>query len=79
MYLFPRIDTKKYNIIDDEKFILDLLLEKRILLVHGTAFNWPEPDHFRIVFLPIAEILRDAMNRMRDFLTDYSQAFAKIA
>jgi len=51
-YVFPRIDTKRFHITDDEKFILDFLHEKHILMVHGRGFNWPLPDHFRIVYLP---------------------------
>jgi alanine-synthesizing transaminase len=73
LYCFPRIDTKRYNIKDDQKFVLDLLLEKKILLVQGTGFNWPEPDHFRVVFLPDKDTLREAINRLRDFLSSYWQ------
>ena len=54
-YLFPKIDIKKFNITSDEKFVLDFLRSERILLVHGTGFNWSDPDHFRFVFLPTAE------------------------
>ena len=60
-YLFPKIYIKKFNITSDEKFVLDFLRSERILLVHGTGFNWSDPDHFRIVFLPTAEELKDAM------------------
>lgn len=73
LYLFPRIDTERFNIMDDEKFILDFLLREKVLLVQGTGFNWPEPDHFRIVFLPTIEELEEAIERLRGFLETYSQ------
>lgn len=72
-YMFPKIDLKKFGINNDEKFILDLLRSEKILLVHGTGFNWPEPDHFRVVFLPRADELRDAMMKMKRFLSSYKQ------
>ncbi len=73
LYLFPKIDTKRFNITDDEKFVYDLLVEKKILLVQGTGFNWAQPDHFRIVFLPDKESLRGAMHELGDFLSYYRQ------
>jgi alanine-synthesizing transaminase len=73
-YCFPRIDTARFNIADDERFVMDLLREERLLLVHGTGFNWKEPDHFRVVFLPDKEALTDALGRMRHFLEHYKQA-----
>ena len=73
MYCFVKIDTERFNITDDEQFILDLLVAKRILLVHGSAFNWPEPNHFRLVFLPQVEVLEDALIRLKDFLSTYRQ------
>ena len=73
MYLFPKIDRAKFNIKDDELFILDLLKAKNILLVHGRAFNWPEPDHFRLVFLPHKETLQKALDSLEEFLADYKQ------
>ena len=73
LYFFPKIDIKRFNIRNDQQFILDLLLEKKILLVQGTGFNWPEPDHFRVVFLPNKDTLREAMLRLKDFLTTYRQ------
>jgi len=73
LYCFVKIDTERFNITDDEQFILDLLIAKHILLVHGTAFNWPEPNHFRLVYLPQVEILEDALMRLKDFLKDYRQ------
>jgi len=73
MYLFPKIDIKRFNIDNDELFILDLLRAKQILLVHGRAFNWPEPDHFRIVFLPHHEQLQQAILSLAEFLATYRQ------
>lgn len=72
-YIFPKIDTKRFNIKDDEKFALDLLHEKKILLVHGGGFNWKEPDHFRVVYLPRMEVLEDAVGKLGDFLSYYRQ------
>jgi alanine-synthesizing transaminase len=72
-YIFPKIDVKKFNIHDDEKFALDLLRDKKILIVHGGGFNWKEPDHFRVVYLPRIEVMEDAMEKLRDFLTYYRQ------
>jgi alanine-synthesizing transaminase len=73
LYCFPKVDIKRFNITDDEKFMIDLLREQRLLLVHGTGFNWPEPDHFRIVFLPDTATLTDAMRRLGAFLENYRQ------
>jgi alanine-synthesizing transaminase len=73
LYCFPRIDTAKFNITDDERFILDLLRDRHMLLVQGTGFNWKAPDHFRIVFLPDKETLSDAMRRLGNFLEHYRQ------
>ena len=72
-YIFPKIDTKKFNIHDDEKFALDLLRDKKILLINGRGFNWAEPDHFRVVYLPRVEVLEDAMGKLKDFLSYYKQ------
>ena len=72
-YIFPKIDTKKFNIVDDERFALDLLRDKKILIVHGRGFNWHEPDHFRVVYLPRMEVLGDAMDKLKDFLSYYKQ------
>ena len=74
-YIFPKIDTKKFNILDDEKFVLDFLKEKKVLLTHGKGFNWNQPDHFRIVYLPNVEQLKDATGRLADFLSTYRQSF----
>jgi alanine-synthesizing transaminase len=73
LYLFPCLDIQKFAIKNDYTFILDLLLEKKILVVQGTGFNWPRPDHFRIVFLPPVDILKNAMEELKHFLEDYRQ------
>ncbi|EKT55618.1 pyridoxal phosphate-dependent aminotransferase [Providencia sneebia] len=73
LYMFPKIDIKRFNIHDDQKMILDLLLQEKVLLVQGTAFNWPEPDHFRIVTLPYADDLEMAINKFGRFLENYHQ------
>jgi alanine-synthesizing transaminase len=73
LYCFPKIDVKRFNITDDERFALDLLRDQRLLLVQGTGFNWKEPDHFRIVFLPDRETLADAIHRLAVFLEHYQQ------
>jgi alanine-synthesizing transaminase len=73
LYCFPKIDVKRFNITDDERFIIDLLREKHLLLVQGTGFNWKQPDHFRIIFLPDKETLADAMTRLGAFLEHYRQ------
>ncbi|HHU22008.1 MAG TPA: pyridoxal phosphate-dependent aminotransferase [Clostridiales bacterium] len=72
-YVFPKIDTKRFNITDDESFVLDFLRSKKVLLVQGTGFNWPNPDHFRIVYLPEINILRESMTRLKEFLATYRQ------
>ena len=73
LYLFPRLDPAKFNITDDVKFVLDLLREKRILVVQGTGFNWAQPDHFRLVFLPTEEVLQEALTGIAEFLSWYRQ------
>jgi alanine-synthesizing transaminase len=74
LYCFPKVDIKRFNIKNDEKFMLDLLRAQHLLLVNGTGFNWKEPDHFRIVFLPDKDTLADAMRRLAVFLESYKQA-----
>ena len=74
LYLFPKIDVKKFGIYDDQKFLLDFLLEKKVLLVQGTGFNWPAPDHFRVVFLPTVAEIKTVAQQMADFLKGYRQA-----
>ncbi|MDR2876230.1 MAG: pyridoxal phosphate-dependent aminotransferase [Methylobacillus sp.] len=71
MYLFPKLDPKMYPIADDQQFILELLLEERVLLVQGTGFNWPQPDHFRVVFLPSVDDLNEAIGRVARFLENF--------
>ncbi len=71
MYLFPRLDPKLYPIDDDQQFILELLLEEKVLLVQGSGFNWPHPDHFRVVFLPNTDDLTEAIGRIARFLEQY--------
>jgi len=75
LYMFPRLDPKIYPIQDDQKFFLDLLEETRVMLVQGTGFNWPEPDHFRIVFLPHEDDLREAIGRVAKFLESARKRF----
>ncbi|MBS6867007.1 MAG: aminotransferase class I/II-fold pyridoxal phosphate-dependent enzyme [Firmicutes bacterium] len=72
-YIFPKLDKKKFNLVDDERFALDLLRDKKILVVHGGGFNWKEPDHFRIVYLPRIEVLKESMEKLGDFLSYYHQ------
>ncbi|HKL98623.1 MAG TPA: aminotransferase class I/II-fold pyridoxal phosphate-dependent enzyme [Mobilitalea sp.] len=72
-YIFPKIDARRFNILDDEKFVLDFLKEKKILLTHGGGFHWEQPDHFRIVYLPEVEHLKIAINSIGEFLKYYIQ------
>lgn len=72
-YMFPKLDIKKFGIIDDEKFVLDFLKEKHILFTHGGVFHWDQPDHFRVVFLPEVSVLSTAADRLNDFLSTYHQ------
>lgn len=72
-YIFPKLDTKKFHISNDEQFALDLLREKKILLIHGGGFNWQQPDHFRVVYLPRIEVLEQASEKIADFLSMYRQ------
>ena len=71
LYLFPRLDPKVYPIEDDQQFFLEMLQETKVMLVQGTGFNWPNPDHFRVVFLPHEDELREAITRMAKFLENY--------
>jgi len=71
LYMFPRLDPAVYPIADDQAFFLDVLQQTRVMLVQGTGFNWPQPDHFRMVFLPHAPDLREAIARLADFLAQY--------
>ena len=72
-YIFPKLDKAKFNMKDDEKFALDFLKEKKVLLTHGGGFHWEEPDHFRVVYLPEVEVLKKAVEGMKDFLSYYRQ------
>ena len=73
-YIFPKIDVKKFNIHSDEQFALDLLHDKHILISHGGAFNWQEPDHFRVVYLPRISMLKETIGGIGDFFSTYWQA-----
>ncbi len=73
LYLFPKIDIKRYPIHNDEKMMLDFLMQEKVLMVHGTGFNWPKPDHFRIVSLPYIDDLELALSRFERFLSTYRQ------
>jgi len=81
LYMFPRLDPKVYPIHDDQQFFLDVLQETRVMLVQGSGFNWEAPDHFRIVFLPHEDDLREAIGRLARFLGHYRQhhAVAQVA
>ena len=76
LYMFPKLDKTMYPIEDDQQFILELLQETHVMLVQGTGFNWPTPDHFRIVFLPHEDDLREAINRIAKFLEHYRKRSA---
>ncbi len=73
LYLFPRLDPEHHKIHDDEQLVLDFLLQEKVLLVQGTAFNWPEPDHLRIISLPRTEDLETVMTKLERFLSRYRQ------
>ena len=74
LYLFPKIETARFNITNDQQFVLDFLRSEQILMVQGTGFNWPDPDHFRIVFLPRLHDLEFALGRLEKFLASYRQS-----
>ena len=71
LYMFPRLDPKMYPIADDQQFAYELLAEEKVLIVQGTGFNWPTPDHFRLVFLPNVDDLTEAIGRIERFLSNY--------
>ncbi len=73
LYMFPRLDPKKFKIKDDERMVMDFLQQEKVLLVHGTGFNWSKPDHFRIVTLPRVDELEIAIGRLERFLSTYQQ------
>ena len=68
LYMFPRLDREMYRIENDEQFAFDLLRAKKLLVTQGTGFNYPDPDHFRLVTLPPVETIEDAVDRIADFL-----------
>lgn len=72
-YIFPKLDVERFNITDDEQFAFDLLREKHILITNGRGFNWVAPDHFRLVYLPRIDVLREALTDLADFLSTYRQ------
>ena len=72
-YIFPKLDAKKFGIRDDEKFALDFLKQKHILVTHGGGFHWEKPDHFRIVYLPEIKVLSESAERLKEFLQEYQQ------
>ncbi|MDO5018593.1 MAG: aminotransferase class I/II-fold pyridoxal phosphate-dependent enzyme [Lagierella massiliensis] len=72
-YIFPKMDVKKFNIVNDEQFALDLLHDKKILITRGGGFNWSNPDHFRIVYLPRIEVLEEAVEKISHFFSYYRQ------
>ena len=76
LYLFPKLDLRRYPIADDQEFILELLEEQKVLVVQGSGFNWPRPDHFRIVFLPNADDLTESIGRIGRFLEHYQRRHA---
>lgn len=75
LYMFPRLDPKLYPITDDQEFISELLVTEKVLLVQGSGFNWPHPDHFRLVFLPHEDDLREAIERIARFLDFYRKRY----
>ena len=74
LHLFPKVDTARFKITDDQKFVADFLTAEKVLLVQGTGFNWPYPDHFRVVLLPEIEVISSAFNRLEKFLATYDQS-----
>ena len=72
-YIFPKLDVKKFNITDDQKFAFDFLHEKHVMIIPGRGFSWPDPDHFRIVMLPEPALMEESMRRLGDFLKTYRQ------
>ena len=72
--MFVKMDKQKFKLTDDERLVLDLVRQEKMLVVHGRGFNWPDVDHFRLVFLPPREVLNDAMNRLERFFSHYTQA-----
>jgi alanine-synthesizing transaminase len=77
LYLFPRLDPKMYPVADDQEFVLEMLEEEKVLVVQGSGFNWPHPDHMRLVFLPNADDLTEAVGRIARFLDGYRRRYAR--
>ncbi|MEI7465927.1 MAG: aminotransferase class I/II-fold pyridoxal phosphate-dependent enzyme, partial [Burkholderiales bacterium] len=75
LYMFPKLDAKMYPIADDQQFAYDLLAAEKVLIVQGTGFNWPTPDHFRLVFLPNSDDLTEAIGRIARFLDQYRKRY----
>lgn len=73
LYIFPKIDRDMYRVDDDEQFVLEFLKQEKILLVHGRGFNWKDPDHFRIVYLPRVDELAQIQEKMTRFLKQYKR------
>ena len=74
--MFPRLDAKLYPVADDQQLAYELLADEKVLIVQGTGFNWPTPDHFRLVFLPNSDDLTDAVGRIARFLEHYRKRHA---
>ena len=79
LYLFPKLDPEVYPIADDQQFVADLLKEEKVLLVQGSGFNWGQPDHFRVVFLPHEDVLKEAISRLARFLERYRNKHSRKA
>ena len=79
LYLFPKLDPEVYPIEDDQQFVADLLREEKVLLVQGSGFNWGQPDHFRVVFLPHEDVLKEAIGRLARFLERYRNKHSRKA
>jgi alanine-synthesizing transaminase len=79
LYLFPKLDSEMYPIEDDQQFVADLLKEEKVLLVQGSGFNWVKSDHFRVVFLPHEDVLKEAIGRLARFLERYRQKHSRKA
>jgi len=79
LYLFPKLDPEVYPIEDDQQFVADLLKEEKVLLVQGSGFNWSKPDHFRVVFLPHEDVLKEAIGRLARFLERYRNKHSRKA
>ena len=77
LYMFPKLDRRMYPIEDDQQFAYELLAEEKVLIVQGTGFNWPDPDHFRLVFLPASDDLEDAIGRIARFLGHYRKRYSQ--